>query len=228
MKYYILDYAFVTKEETGHVYPQILSDSPALQFEGANSVKKLEMGKFSDFIPNLNYYELDPEGRLTGMLTGGIPPGASGGVIKGIIVSENLKNTLQQYNLASYKMYPAVIKEKNTFHTNYYFMHIVSDLEEYIDYSKTIFFIKRFSRDLGPIEISSEKEYKEKNRQLEGSDIISTHKPVLRKDIIFQYDFFVEKYFTFKIYVSERLKTAMITKKITGVSFKEAVNIEIV
>lgn len=126
------------------------------------------------------------------------------------------------------RYYPAVIKEKDVFHKNYFFMHAVSDLPDYIDYEKTAFFIKEYGDDLGSVRVNSKTEYESFNKQLEGIKFLSSNMPYLKKEIICKYDLFVETHFRFRFYISEKLKNALLEEKITGSSVTEANDIEIV
>lgn len=94
MKYYKFTYA-VDTEETGLVFMQIKDESPALDRNKKNSVFLLESDKLPDFVPDLNYYELENAAKLTDLLSGGIPPGAKGGLVDGFIISKKLKNIFQ-------------------------------------------------------------------------------------------------------------------------------------
>jgi hypothetical protein len=227
MKYYKFNYA-VDTEETGHVFMQIKDESSALNRERLNSVFLLESDKFPAFVPNLNYYELETAAKLTDLLSGGIPPGANGGLVDGFIINKKLRNIFQQHITCKCQYYPTCIKVKNNFYDDYFFMHVVSDLPDYIDYEKTPFFIKEYGDDLGSVKVNSKTEYESFNKQLEGMKFLSSNKPNLKKEIIGQYDLFVETHFKYSFYISEKLKNTLLEAKITGISFEDAKDIEIV
>lgn len=225
MKYYTLNYA-VDTDETGDAYPQISDDSPACLEGRKGSMRNLDAYRLTSFVPDLDYYELNKDAKLTDLMSGGVPAGVSGGVVKGFVVNEKLKNIFQMYNLDSYYFYPAVVKEKKVFHRNYYLMHVVSDQSDYIDFNKSEFYKQKFVTNLGDVKVMSKSDYDEKTKEFWKESMVISIEPtklVLSNEFDKKLDLFVAGLANFDVIISERLREHLLNEKITGIEIKESV-----
>lgn len=224
MKYYIFKTA-VNNLETGSVYPQIQKMSPGYNYKAPYSVYALskEYQHLPDFIPDLDYFELAGKAKLSDLLSTAMAYG-------GFLISEKLKNVFEKFTLPMHRFYSARVKYKNQFY-NYYWMHIICDLTNAVDYKNSKFFIyHNYAHNLGYIDISSKAELEEKQKKLKADNPGKTITIWVEK-IIFN-NAFNEKIDLFKIgqfdsnyYISEQLKKAIIGASITGVNMQKAENI---
>lgn len=132
--YYILEPAAATKQ-TESEFPQIQYMSPAYNYSEENSSHSLRVDRFSKAAPNLDYFILHNRARFTDLLSEAVTGGG------GLLVSPKLKSILEQFNLIPHHFYPAKVKHKDSFYP-YFWIHLVGDLTEYLDYPNSRFVIK--------------------------------------------------------------------------------------
>ncbi len=145
-KYYILKPAVGTKE-TGMAYPAVESYDD-YDFDGPRSVYNLSPDKFPDFIPEIRF-KLTKGAKLCDMM------GQATISACGFLISEKLKEIIEQANTVPSSFYSATIDDKGQLH-QYYWVHFVwNEGINYLDFKNSKFKIKRASKDLGDIEIFS-------------------------------------------------------------------------
>lgn len=224
MNYYIFEPA-VDTPETGSVYPQVHKMAPGYNFKAENSVHALSRARkeFPDYTPNLDYFIVDGRAKLTDLLSISVMYG-------GFLISKNLKELFQQFNLPLHRFYPAKVLHKKVFH-DYYWMHIICDMTDFVDYPNSKFFIYyNYFHDLGDIKINSKVDLFQKETELiannEGKTVTIWSKRITLNSLFDKtLDLFEVGNFDSKYYVSERLKSAVEKEKLTGISIKYAENI---
>ena len=226
MNYYIFKPA-VNNLETGSVYPQIQKMSPGYNYKAPNSVHALskEYQHLPDFTPDLDYFELAGKAKLSDLLSTAM-------VYGGFLISEKLKNVFEQFTLPTHRFYSARVKYKNQFY-NYYWMHIICDLTNAVDYKNSKFFIYyNYAHNLGYVDVSSKTELAEKEKKLKVDNIGKTitiwaEKLSLTKNFDTNIDLFKIGQFDSNYYISERLQKAIINANITGADILLTENITI-
>jgi hypothetical protein len=221
MRYYTLDY--VANKETGSQFPQIQEMSKGYDYSASNSVHSLKGSRFPEQTPNFNSFLLHSKAKLSDLISEGVTGGG------GMVVSEKFKDILDSVNLVSHKYYPIKIIHKGIEHTNYFWLHIISDLTEYVDYTKSKFFIyKNFAFDQGDIQILSKEDLIKKRLDIKKEDSSLT---IWSKQITFlpsfdkNLDMFIVSLFDAKTYISDALKNKIEQEKITGIKITVANNI---
>ena len=216
--YYSLSPAEAKEETTGFVWPQISNESPIYLNKGSNSVMNLVADKFPDFIPDLNYYELDKKAKLTDMLSGGKVNA------NGFVISEKLKEIFERHYTVPTQYYPAKIKMENSFVDNYYLMQIVSDLSDNIDFRHSKFRVRKLVKDLGEIELVSKEDFRQKWDELLKTSMTITIRPdvfAMNNNFDNALDLFMINFMDFNVNISERLRNCLIEERVTGIQMKE-------
>lgn len=166
-KFYILKPS-VDKEETGHVFPAVESYKN-YDFSAHNSVHKLNHHEFPNFVPDIRF-KLAKGAKLCDVM------GQATISASGLLVSESLKNSIKNLNIAPHKFYSATIENDGYLH-QYYWLHIVwKEIEDLIDYSNSIFFKSKFSKNLGNLNISSREDFWVQKKQMGNRFLISYDK----------------------------------------------------
>lgn len=200
----------ITGDETG-VFPQVSCISQTL----AHSI---QFDEFAAKIPEL-VFEIEKRAKVTDVLS------QAAISAHGMLISERFKTLMENFRIMNHVFYPAVVKTR-TADLQYYWIHLADDsFVNKIDYTKSIFYWTRSTMRKGVIELSSFDDYlgqKEKNGHLWGVDI---DKIVLNKNFDMTLDMFGCLPFDMGIYVSERLKNAILSMEISGLELKEAINI---
>lgn len=215
MSFYILKPASDT-EETGHIYPQVQKMKPGYNDKASNSVYALSKAyqHFPDFEPDLDYFIVHSHAKLTDLLS--VAP-----VHGGFLISKKLKEVFEQFNIVSHKFYPAKVQHKKNFY-EYYWMHIICDFTNKVDYVKSTFIIYyNYAHDLGNIEIKNKsdlllKKEKVKQDNPEKTVTIWAKQIQLTQDFDLSLDLFEIGMFDANYYISAPLKGALIENKITG------------
>lgn len=157
-KYYIIKPAVGTKE-TGMAYPAVESYND-YDFDGPRSVHKLKFREFPDFEPDIRF-KIAKGAKMVDLLSQATISA------HGLLVSGKLKNAIDKLNLAPNKSFPVIIKDHSGTKYEYYWIQFVWENDyEYVDWGKSKFIIKRFSKVEGYISLSSFSEYKIKSLEL--------------------------------------------------------------
>lgn len=224
MSYFIFKPATNTPE-TGPEYPQVQKMAPGYNYKAPNSVHALsrEVEKIPDYEPNLDYFIVQGRAKLSDILS--VAP-----VSGGFLMSAKLKNILEQFRLPTHKFYPAKLQHKKQFY-DYYWMHIICDLTDYVDYPNSTFFVYyNYSQNLGYINISSKEELIQKKQKLKSDNpgktvTIWADKLTLSQSFNKKLDLFEVGTFDANYYISESLCQAITNAKVSGCSITIAANL---
>lgn len=216
---------YIFKPATGKVYPQIQKMSPEYDYAAKNSVHALsrEYQNLPEFVPNLDYFVLDNKSTLTDLLSVSVAH-------QGLLISSKLKNIFEKFSLPTHKYFPAKVKYKKLFY-NYYWIHIICDLTDLVDYKNSKFFIYyNYCHNLGYININSKEDFLQKKDKIKKDNIGKTitiwaEKIHFTDKFKHQIDLFEITQFDANYYISERLKTAIIHNSISGTQIIPAENI---
>jgi len=220
MQYYIFKEACDTKE-TGPVYPQIQKWKPGYDDDKPDSFYSYyiaaKSGGFPDFTPNMDYLILHGRAKPTDII--------SSGMSTGFIISEKLKTLFDQFVLPPHRFYPAKVLHKKTELNGYFFIHIISDYTDFVDYPESTFITSGFSNtDPQPITITSKEDYISKAKQLQDNSFVKKlpYRSIGAKEIYFNskfdkgLDFFEIGRFDINFYISQTLRDALADNGITG------------
>lgn len=171
-KFYILKPAVDTKE-TGNVFPTVESYE-GYDFNTPNSVHKLNHHEFPNFVPDIRL-KLVKGANLCDIM------GQATISASGLLVSETLKKSIENLNIAPHKFYSATIENDGILH-QYYWLHIVwKEIEDLVDYQNSTFFKCKFSKNLGNLNISSREDFWVHKNQMGSRFLISYDKINLYK-----------------------------------------------
>ena len=122
------------KQIIGRQYPQIQTMAGTVNKDAPDSLYNVYADAFPDFIPNLNYFVLEKNAKVTDVLSAAM-------ISYGFIVNEKVKDILCGHHLPSCQFYPALVRHHGILLNNYYWFFYVCDVLDFIDYGKTKFFI---------------------------------------------------------------------------------------
>ncbi len=212
-KFYILKPAVDTKE-TGHVFPAVESYDD-YDFNSSNSVYNLDSDSFPDFTPDIRF-KLAKGAKLCDIMGQGTISAC------GLLISQNIKDVFEKFNLIPHKYFDATIEDIAVIH-KYFWVHFVwEDGIKYLDFENSKFQIKRASKDLGDVKIESLKDLHSKQGELGFIKMIQNY----------EYTFFNPKQDLFIhplnkiIFISESLKTKM--SDISGVELTFSEHLKVV
>lgn len=226
MSYYIFKPA-VDTPETGPVFPQVQKMRPGYNYQAANSVHALsrEVEHLPEYSPDLDYFVVNGKAKLTDLLSVSV-------VYGGFLITPRLKELLEQFNLPIHKFYPAKVSYKKDYF-DYFWFHIISDFSDKVDYPSSKFFVYyNYSTNLGNVEVRSKKDLIEKREKIkkdnpEKTITIWAEHIKMNEQFISKLDLFEVGTFDANCYISEELKNAIVTQKITGCSMEEATNLSV-
>jgi hypothetical protein len=222
--YYIFQPACNTAE-TGPEFPQVQKMAPGYDYKATNSVYALSKAteNLPDFAPNLDHFVVNGKARLTDLLS--VAP-----VNGGFLISNRFKTLLEKFKIAQHRFYAAKVSHKKEFY-DYYWIHIISNLAEFVDYPKSTFFIYyNYSHNLGYVTVDSKEDFKDQKEKIKKDNpdktiTIWADKIRLNEDFDLSLDLFEIGCFNSNYCISDRLKTAISTFNITGCDISTATNI---
>jgi hypothetical protein len=201
-----------TDKEVGSVFPQAscLSQMDA---------HRLSNDEFPAFTPTLNF-ELVKKAKLTDVLS------QAAISAQGLLINEQFKKLLEEFNLMQHKFYAATVKTKKG-DTQYYWMHLSDrDLINCIDYKASKFFRTEYGYREENIELTSFDDYKSKKAKFGKMGTIQSDFIKLNDKFPKNLDCFILPLFDAHLYLSESLTTAVRGENITGIEIKEATTID--
>jgi hypothetical protein len=214
--YNILDFDCNSKE-TGPVYPQIQKMSNGYDNKADNSVKKLfrYSKSFPDFKPNLDSFVLETKSKQTDILSNALSS-------KGIILNRKTKAIFESVKTCPIQFYEASVTHNNKLLDDYFWMHIVSDYTDFVDYTNSTFFIyQNFMKNLGNIKILSKEDLTEKEEKLKRDNpnttlAIWSEKIKMLPSFDIKLQLFTIGKFDANLYIGQSLRNILMENKITG------------
>jgi hypothetical protein len=223
MNFYYLEESIRTKE-TGDEYPQILKMIPRPDYHDDNGIYALSRVALPENEINLKYLILEKNAKPSDVLSCEMLR------LRGFLMNERFRDTLENFNLPDHRFYPAFVKDVASKAYSYYWLQMVIDYtRKYIDFKKSDFEITSTSiikKESMPVEINSNEEYIETKSKLPEKQRIRLSKVVLNK--VFEQsnlDIFKIVDLSGSWIISERLKTAIAERNITGVTARPALDI---
>lgn len=197
-------------KETGRGFPTAKVVS-GYSFSGQNSMHQLNHFSHAKYSVDIRF-DLIKGAKLCDMMTQAAISGS------GFLVSKELKIFLQNFNLGNYVFYEATINDGQKLQ-EYYWLHIVwKDRHKIVDFEKTNFFKKKYSNNLGVLDINSFEEFEKIRIEMGGRFMIGFDKLVLKT--VPDFDLWPVPFRGYLI-VSSELKKALIEKKFTGIEYSE-------
>lgn len=215
-KFYSISPA-VSTEETGKVYPQV--SMPLDYSRGkSNSFDKIISLESPGFNPDFPSFTLNKYALLTDLISGF-------SIQYGLLVSVDFWNLLKEFNLQKNLRYRIQI-DSGSGVIFYNWLHLLNDvIYDKIDFVNSSFFYTVGFTKKSSLKISSFENYWEVLEEL-GDFATIKNDFILFKELP-ELDMFVLPYFDGQVYISEKLRSAILKNQITGVEMKEANNIQI-
>lgn len=201
----------------GQEYPQIQDCGGSMLDSPERSIYKFPLNELPYLGPNLDFLKMTSRSKLTDCIS-------ASHISKGFLISSRFKKILKKYNLPQHKFYPVKILHKNEL-LDYWWFTYIGNLEEYIDYSKTIFYTidSYFIKEELP-NINREELIKLWSSSLLEMKSFRSSKINFIKKYQLNMDLFVLASFDQRTYVSGRLKLELEASNISGLEFNTAYN----
>lgn len=210
--YYIFDMS-IDSNIVGTDFPQAYKFIKGYKPNGTQAIFELYKykNKFPDFIPDLSGIMLSGRAKLTDFISNSF--GA-------IIVSPKGKDILQRFNLCSHRFYPCTLHSRGKAY-DYFWLQLISDYSDYVDYKRTTFVVYNFSERQGSIFVESKEEMLKKREEIkklyEGTNwTIWGDKIVMNSDFSKDLDLFIISLIDGNTYISEQLHNEIIKNNLTG------------
>ncbi len=211
--YYILGEAAGT-DETGPEYPQAQEMVEAYSYDAPDSIyiTSYHDGVELPCTPNLNAIKVMSRAKLTDLLSVAMLS------TSGLLISRRMQLLLQDFVLVNHKFYPATIKhKKELFDDKYVYLHLISDLREFVDYKRSVFYssVSGYNGNL---------RFESKDDTLAYYEVEDRRHTLRSKQIAFlpsfiNYDLFYISNFNKNIYISQKLRDHLLANHVTGASF---------
>ena len=217
MKYYTIDNSIIKKEVGFQFQTSGFIDVESAQ--GPNSRVNMEYDKNPSFIPDLRF-ELHEKSKLTDVVD------ASNISARGFLMNTKTKNILEQCRLFGYKFYDASVLDHDGIVNPYFWMHIISNDYDIIDFKQSVFRVHKFPillksdkiEEMPTIFIKDKKDYERKKNELFFEDkylVINVLKIVdpNHYDMIHFGNIDINT-----VFISEKLANLLKKEKITGIT----------
>jgi len=218
-RYNILDFQSGT-EETGPEYPQVQGMGVGYNFEAPDSIYQLAkfQTELPPFAPNLNFFTLHKKAKPTDLLSNSLTNST------GFIISNRFMDLLAKFRLPEHKFFPTVVQHYDQTFKNYFWLQVIADYTNFVDYQKSVFFIfKNYSKDLGNITVSSKNDYQKKREELKSKDStlsIWAKQIVMTEEFDHSLDLFHVSRFNSDFFISEKLSRSITENELTGLVIK--------
>lgn len=199
---------------TGNAYPAAESFDD-YDFNGPRSVHKLTYGQMPEFEPDIRF-RLAKGAKLTDVLS------QAAISAHGLLINERARKIFEQLRLPPHKFFPATITDHQGKTYQYFWMHLAqANTDSVIDYSATRFYKKKFSSDLGTLDISSDKEFWNAKQNLGSRFMIGLENVAIIN--IQKYEVFTYPYGAKLVATNEAARQI---QTIQGVTINEATNLK--
>ena len=208
--YYILKNAAGTKE-TGSDYPQIADMVGLYDYDVDDSIHKVAdyQGVKIPIPINFGVIKMRSKSKFSDIISAAVILGM------GLIVSKRVKLILESVKLVDHEFYPLKIQHKGSINEDYFWVHIISDLRNEIDYSRSTFFSGR-SEGVRNLTFNSFHDYIKYDKEQDEFGSLRATKLFFHKDWQNDLDLFCISEFDKNIYISQTLLLLLRKNSITG------------
>lgn len=215
--YYKLKNA-ITRKQVGIQF-QTKGFVDGYDIDGPNSRVHLDYDVFPSFVPDLRF-ELEEKAKLTDVVK---PDNISA---KGFLINEKVKNIFDQCNLPEHRYYEASLLDHDGHILPYYWLHLISNDYQMIDFEKSVFRKSVFSlkssdiKSESIIQVKDLNDYQEKNLELKHESYVVLD--ILKVSNISNFDMLYFSKLDIRFaYISEKLATMLKKAKVTGIDIIE-------
>ena len=171
-----------------------------------------QKGKRINYKPDLSSIKIPEKTKLTDLISCSLGPGND------LVVSERLKNILNESKSSQYQIFETLLNKKNE-RFKYWWIHFIYDLEKTVDFEASTLFHANKSLNKKVKSIKNYSEYLEFYDNEDTFGLVRTTNTVLKHEPL---DFFIVGQFNQTRYVSEKLMNRINSEGITGIEFAEA------
>lgn len=181
-------------------------------------------GEIPSFLLNIDFLEISPKAKLTDFLS-------VTGLLRGFVVSDNVKNILEKHNLPNCEFYNVVVHQpvketKSIMKYNYWWFYF--NLEtgiKNVDFDKSEFDYKQHSFFLGQsIQLTKVRSFQDYEKITFDSGLsLKANKLVLKSSFDKELDVWGTRFLSLKNYISSRILKEFASKKITGYETKKPI-----
>jgi len=220
MKYFTIK-STSEKKIIGNEFPQIQTMAGSVNRADDNSVYNVFPDAFPEFVPNLNYFVLHRNSKVTDVLSASMISG-------GFIVNTRVREILEKYSLPEHRFYPATVECNNKLDDNYAWFFFVSDVLDFIDYGRTKFYLcDMLDNRIRDCQVDSANNLRAMKDILQDDRNINSDHVYLMETFHDRFDIFKVTFGDYRTYVSERLKDAFDQAGITGLKMLPTESIEV-
>ena len=202
-----------TRKDVGFIFPQSESMCSNYPYSSKVSVYNIGSIKKLDFKPNLDSFKLVSSAKVTDFISASTLP-------TGFLVNKKVKDIIERFNTKDCDFHSASIISNNEKYSNYYWLHLYTDVCKLIDFKTSVFYLTNsIGVKIERILISSIQEYKSIINGLDASqDIIYDKLNITNEN---ELDLFKLTRISSSTFISERLKKEFEEMKISGIEIIE-------
>lgn len=215
---FYLDRTSDTKE-IGPYYPQCKGLIKEYINTTQNSIMNFAnyKGRKVDFIPNLDGISIYKSTKLTDVISCALGPGND------LIISKRFFDLLKNFNTSPVQYFNCTIY-KGEDKIKYVWLHFIYELEKVVDYKRSLLTHPNDSLSEDIKMVTDYEKYREFYDTKDKYGLVKAKKVVIKN---LNMDFLVIGQYNQKVYISEKLRDAIVRNKITGIDIREADDIEI-
>lgn len=204
-------------EETGPDFPQLMVIDE-YDFKAKDSVHNISFNTFPDFNPDLRF-NLSWNAKSSSILS------QAAIASFGFITSKELIDLFQKFSLPEYKTFKTTINHEGNPISNYYWLQFLDTTsKDLLNWHRSKFIIKKFSKNLGPITLNSYDDYIQKSIDLGSLKKIKIESLVLNSRPLHDVFYFP---MTAKIYISRKMYSELVSSELTGIKYTEENSISV-
>ena len=142
---------------------------------------------------------------------------------RGFLISQKIKDLLADFKLMRHQFFNATVKAKKV-KLDYYWLHLSEpQLSRYLDYKKSVFYRTEYTFREDLIDLKSYEHYEQlKKQDKDASFGVELDQIALSEEFDKALDMFTFLPFGLNIYISQKLRDALLEKNIMGFKIEEA------
>lgn len=208
MKYYQITNQVDTEEVGKNIYPQTDGLVGKSTFNSNNSFSIFNHHNLPEKFEASEIIKLSNSANKTDFISSGIISG------HGFIISNRVKLLLNEHHIVNHKFYKIPLTHKNKELDEYYWFHMYEPQQEYINFRKSKFQVRRFSNIIKDnVEFESVNHYWEQRKKYKPGELFRSKLVFVKRN---EFDFLYIGVGDSKYLISEKLKRRMEEMNITG------------
>ena len=148
-----------TGAAVNHVFPQAVDMGNEYDWDAPDSLRHLPPFAPADVPPNLSAFHLDPETKVTDILSQTLTPAP------GLLVSNRLRDEVDHFAIQEHAWYEAPVVHHGR-RLRYNWLHFTASLESKIDFTRSTFVVRHETKREKSRTFASEAEFLQECREL--------------------------------------------------------------